>query len=616
MSVGAWILIRMTHPLLDRLTADLGALAAEWAGARPSLGAAEAAGFSECSGPGLVRIVAAAARVRRGLDALIARASDEIAKRSTSEFGGDGLAKQHGFSSPARLLAAATGGAQAEASRLLAVGEATRERSSFTGETLPAKFEHVRVALDGGAISVEAAAAITGMLRRVEVRADTNVLGPYEAKLVEVASNAPLSLVMRAVKLAEARLDADGAAPADERRFDDRSLTLHEDGDGVLHLRARLDPVTAAPVKAALDALVGDALRRRTGDRPGDARSGEGRAGRNILAPAPIEDRRSIPQMQADALSELAKHALGCRHSGGALPKTTVVVRMSLEALRTGVGLAEIDGIDRPIAAGTVRKLAADAELIPMVLGGESLPLDVGRATRLFTRAQRIALAERGGGCASCGANITYAEAHHIDWWRRDHGSTDLANGVMLCSHCHHQVHDHGWGIRVDGGSIWFIPPPHIDPRQQPRLGGRARFDPSVDLNRPAPPRLTPPRPAPHRPAPHRPASDRFDRPDPGARGPHAPRPGVPDPDAPDLDEPDLDEPGPGAPDLGAPGLDEPGPGVHGPGVPDPDAPGPGVPDPDAPGPGVPDPDALEPLPPDLDALQLQLPDGVWSMSA
>jgi hypothetical protein len=274
---------------------------------------------------------------------------------------------------------------------------------------------------------------------------------------------------------------------------------------------------------------------------------------------------------------------------------------MSLDALRTGVGLAEIDGIDRPIAAGTVRKLAADAELIPMVLGGESLPLDVGRATRLFTRAQRIALAERDGGCASCGANITYAEAHHIDWWRRDHGSTDLANGVMLCSHCHHQVHDHGWGIRVDGGSIWFIPPPHIDPRQQPRLGGRARFDPSVDLNRPAP----------HCPAPHRPASDRFDRPDLGARGPHAPGPGVPDLEAPGPGVPDPDAPGPGVPDPDAPDPDEPDLDEPGPGAPDPDAP-----DPDAPDPDAPDPDALEPLPPDLDALQLQLPDGVWSMSA
>jgi hypothetical protein len=62
------------------------------------------------------------------------------------------------------------------------------------------------------------------------------------------------------------------------------------------------------------------------------------------------------------------------------------------------------------------------------VLGAESLPLDLGRAARLFTKAQRLALGERDGGCASCGQNIGYVEAHHIDWWERDTGPTDLSN--------------------------------------------------------------------------------------------------------------------------------------------------------------------------------------------
>lgn len=121
--------------------------------------------------------------------------------------------------------------------------------------------------------------------------------------------------------------------------------------------------------------------------------------------------------------------------------------------------------------------MAADAELIPAVFGGDSLPLDLGRAARLFTRAQRLALGERDGGCASCGQNIGYVEAHHIDWWERDVGPTDLENGVLLCSFCHHSVHREGWGIRVTDGKVWFIPPPHIDPARTPRPGGRARFE-------------------------------------------------------------------------------------------------------------------------------------------
>jgi 5-methylcytosine-specific restriction protein A len=245
----------------------------------------------------------------------------------------------------------------------------------------------------------------------------------------------------------------------------------------MFHLRARLDPVTAAPLKAALDALVGDALRRR----------GSG-------ADPVVEDRRSIPQIQADALADLARHALGCESGAAVLAKTTIVVRLDLDALVAGTGLAEIDGIDRPIAASTARRLAADAEYIPAVLGGRSVPLDLGRSARLFTRAQRLALAERDGGCASCGQNITYADAHHIDWWTRDSGATDLSNGVMLCTACHRQIHDHGWNVRITDDTVWFIPPPHLDPAQTPRLGGKARYHPDPSPSPSPSPRRAPAR--------------------------------------------------------------------------------------------------------------------------
>ena len=216
-------------------------------------------------------------------------------------------------------------------------------------------------------------------------------------------------------------------------------------------------------MKAAIEALVSDALRRR------EPTSSDERA--------IVDDPRTIPQIGADALAEVARHALGCAQTITPLAKTTVVVRLELDVLRSGIGHARIDGIDQPISAATARRMAADAELIPAVFGGASLPLDLGRAARLITRAQRLALGERDGGCASCGQNIAYVEAHHIEWWERDAGPTDLANGVLLCSFCHRMVHRDGWGIRATAGSVWFIPPPHVDPHQTPRLGGRARFE-------------------------------------------------------------------------------------------------------------------------------------------
>ena len=124
--------------------------------------------------------------------------------------------------------------------------------------------------------------------------------------------------------------------------------------------------------------------------------------------------------MRADALHDLARHALGCKN-------TTIIVRMSLEDLTTGEGLGSIDGTDQPVSVGELRRLAGDASIIPAVLGGPSEVLDQGRTKRMFTAAQRLALIERDGGCAKCHAPPEHCEAHHIDWW--DHGGpTDLVS--------------------------------------------------------------------------------------------------------------------------------------------------------------------------------------------
>ncbi|WP_136709920.1 HNH endonuclease signature motif containing protein [Agromyces sp. H66] len=449
---------------LGALEHDLDVLRAEWSGALPAFGAHSGdaqAEVEQLSDAGLVRVTDRLARLRRDADALLTRVAAEVARRSGPEYGEAGLAKAHGFHNPVRLVAAATGGSRGDAARLVAVGVATAERQSFSGERLPSRHPHVAGAVAAGRLSVDAASAITSMLDRVAMRADPTLADATESALVGLACRVPLEVLHRGVREAEARLDADGVEPREEQLRAERSLTIREDGNGLVHLHARLDPESAAPVKAAIEALVGDALRRR--DR--------GRA-----APA-VDDTRTIPQVQADAIAAICRHALGCEQTIAPLAKASVIVRMDLDTLRDGIGHARIDGIDQPISAGTARRMSADAELIPAVFGGDSLPLDLGRGARLFTRAQRLALGERDGGCASCGQNIGYVDAHHIRWWERDTGPTDLSNGVMLCSFCHHRIHREGWDIRATRTEVWFIPPPHVDPDQRPRLGGRARFE-------------------------------------------------------------------------------------------------------------------------------------------
>ena len=198
-------------------------------------------------------------------------------------------------------------------------------------------------------------------------------------------------------------------------------------------------------------------------------------------ADAPDADRRTVTMIQADALSLFCAHVLGCESDRVPLAGATVVVRVSLRDLQAGTGSATIDGLDQVIDIGAARRMAAGGGVIPCVLGGASEVLDWGREKRLFTRAQRLALVERDGGCAMCGLPPGMTKAHHLRWWQRDRGPTDLANGILLCETCHHRIHDNGWEIVIEGvgvtGRPWFVPPRWVDPQRTPRLGGRARFD-------------------------------------------------------------------------------------------------------------------------------------------
>jgi len=127
-------------------------------------------------------------------------------------------------------------------------------------------------------------------------------------------------------------------------------------------------------------------------------------------------------------------------HGGDA---TTLMVAVSLDQLRSGLGGAEM-GIDERISVGQARRLACTARIIPVVLGGKSEILDQGRSSRLFSPAQRKAMALRDRRCRAEGCTVpaTWCEGHHFrSPWGRG-GRTDLADGKLLCSFHHHRAHD------------------------------------------------------------------------------------------------------------------------------------------------------------------------------
>ena len=177
---------------------------------------------------------------------------------------------------------------------------------------------------------------------------------------------------------------------------------------------------------------------------------------------SPPADPRLPATRRADALLELVGRAVAAPQGVTRTPRTKLVVTISHEALLEqihGAGLADNDEV---LSAATVRRLACEAQIIPVVLGAPSQLLDLGSTKRYFTPAQRLALAARDHGCSYPGCTVPpqWCEAHHVTPWSRG-GPTDLTNGALLCGRHHTRVHELGLTAQVTPWDVtWHRPPP------------------------------------------------------------------------------------------------------------------------------------------------------------
>jgi hypothetical protein len=439
----------------------------------------------------LVAGLEAVARLGRHADTLRARFAGEIAQRSRPTMTGGGLARVAGFGDAGKMVSKVTGGSVAGAKRSIEAGEALAPevpRDPRTGGVMvdaadasspngpdastpvtpaPPRFPVLAEAALAGDLSVEVVGVITAGLNMVTDRIPSDTLRELERRLVDKAKSLTVHEVRRMVARAVAQVDVPGLEARERRNFDDRFLTWSEDHTGMVTFTGRLDVVTAAPIRTTIEQMVTAQYRARRDQDPTE------------------QDQRSVGQMRADALAQLCRHALGCKETKTSGIRATIVVRAHLKDLIAGMGLGSIDGINQPVSVSELRRLAGDAGIIPEVLGGDGVVLDLGRTTRFFTEPQRLALIERDGGCAKCHAPPEHCEAHHIVWWAHG-GRTDLSNGVMLCTRCHHDVHRQGWEIIVHGNRVDFIPPATIDPDRRPQPGGIAALD--IDVGSIGPP--------------------------------------------------------------------------------------------------------------------------------
>lgn len=134
-----------------------------------------------------------------------------------------------------------------------------------------------------------------------------------------------------------------------------------------------------------------------------------------------------------------------------------LLVNLDYQHLLDKLASAGLDTGSR-ISAGQARRLACGAAIAPVVLGGRSEPLDLGREQRLHTKAQRRALSLMHDTCAAegCERPFAWCDIHHPHAWSEG-GRTDLDNALPLCGHHHRRAHDKRFALnRLPTGELRY----------------------------------------------------------------------------------------------------------------------------------------------------------------
>ncbi|MCF6378362.1 HNH endonuclease [Nocardioides KLBMP 9356] len=369
-------------------------------------------------------------RARSQLDALLVRVLGQATAVGTgSEVG---LSTHAWWARETRVT-------QAEVQRLSSLASAL-ERYDGVAAALASgdlRLDQARVVVDAvDALPVDVsevvAADATRFLLDKAVEHDAKALRVLGRRVLEVVD--PVAADAEEARRLEAE-EADARARA--------SFTMVDDGHGQSHGRFSIPTLHGEVLRKHLLAIAFPSRFRR--DPGGDA-----------VGAAPVERGVTRHRMGLAFVDYIESRPEASVPSAGGVP-ATVVVTMDVDTLTGGLKAASLDTGGR-ISAGEARRIACRAGIVPVVLGGPSVVLDVGRRRRFHSEAQRVAMGVRDGGCtaAGCDAPPAFCHAHHDDAWARG-GRTSVAAGRLLCPKHHRLVHDPAFQHGLDKhGQVLF----------------------------------------------------------------------------------------------------------------------------------------------------------------
>jgi hypothetical protein len=350
------------------------------------------------------------------------------AMRDLARVKGFVAAAEHSAACRAGELAADGSGAPVED----LLGRATRcsrreaQRTARRAEALRS-FPAIADLMAKGRIGVEHADAIARAADRLDEQDRPSLLALDAELAVRAASSTPDEFARHVNRIADLLAADRGVERAQRQRRQTRLAKGIDEATGMYWLRGEFDPETGARLFRAIDA--------ETAALAKQARDG-GRVDRSQLA--------------AQALVGLATTPTRSRRPG----RAELLVLVDLATIIDGLHAHSIceldDGTLLPVA--TLRRLACEADIIPVVLGGDGVALDVGRSRRLATADQRRALRAMYRSCGIDGCDVPFdrCEIHHLDEWNARDGETNLDRLIPACSHHHHCAHEGGWTLELD----------------------------------------------------------------------------------------------------------------------------------------------------------------------
>ena len=373
---------------------------------------------------------------------------DVVQLRVVAGIEGSGAARSDGWATTKDLVTAVTGGPKSAGRRTVALAQSLTTDRRETARRLGA-----------GWVSRAQAEVVVAAVERLPGR--PGLRDAAEMLLLDQATTRDATELAELGRHVLERLDPDGTDARDERALEreeraahhGRFLSITEDGIGGVRVKGRGTVEDAAWLKGVLLPMAAPET-TEAGTCGGDpARPAHGCGVAECAHDG--RDPRDHGARMWDALVEACRRVAGTDvppSSHGSRPRVVVTVDHDTLRQRLGdrVGSAGVGDLDSRLSAGAVRRLACDAEVLPVVLGGRSEVLDVGRAHRLVTPPIWQALVIRDRHCAfpGCTRPPVACDAHHLRHWA-DGGATALDNLVLLCRAHHMTVHTTPWQVRL-----------------------------------------------------------------------------------------------------------------------------------------------------------------------